>query len=58
MCTINIRSIQHFMYCKRRWGLLEINNDWEENVLVIKANLIHENVHSKEHDYSSKQKGF
>jgi CRISPR-associated exonuclease Cas4 len=44
------------MYCKRRWGLLEINNDWEENVLVIKANLIHENVHSKEHDYSSKTK--
>lgn len=56
MCTINIRSIQHFMYCQRRWGLLEINNDWAENVLVVKANLLHENVHSKEHDYSSKTK--
>lgn len=56
MCTINIRSIQHFMYCPRRWGLLEINNDWAENVQVIKANLMHENVHSKDHDYSSKTK--
>jgi len=56
MCTINIRSIQHFMYCQRRWGLLEINNDWAENVQVVKANLMHENVHSKEHDYSSKTK--
>lgn len=56
MCVVNIRSIQHFMYCPRRWGLLEINNDWAENVYVIKANLIHEKVHSGEHDYSSKSK--
>ena len=56
MCTINIRSIQHFMYCQRRWGLLEINNDWAENVQVVKANLMHERVHSGEHDYSSSSK--
>lgn len=56
MCTINIRSIQHFMYCQRRWGLLEINNDWNENVQVVIANLMHEKVHSKEHDFSNKSK--
>ena len=56
MCTINIRSIQHFMYCPRRWGLLEINDEWSENVYVIKANLLHKRVHSGEHDYSSANK--
>lgn len=56
MCTINIRSIQHFMYCPRRWGLLEINDDWAENIHVIKANLMHRRVHNGDHDYSSKTK--
>lgn len=32
---------------------MEINNDWAENVQVVKANLMHERVHSGEHDYSS-----
>ena len=56
MSTVNIRSIQHFMYCPRRWGLLEINDDWAENFHVIKANLMHERVHSGDHEYSSKNK--
>ncbi|MCI7766795.1 MAG: CRISPR-associated protein Cas4 [Oscillospiraceae bacterium] len=43
---INIRAIQHFLYCPRRFGLLEINGDWAENAAVVKGNLIHERVHS------------
>ncbi|MDD6485109.1 MAG: CRISPR-associated protein Cas4 [Clostridiales bacterium] len=53
---INIRSIQHYMYCPRRFGLLEINKDWAENVFVVKANLMHERVHSGSHDYRSAKK--
>ncbi len=52
--TINIRAIQHYMYCPRRFALLEVNNDWAENSFVVKANLIHENVHSGKHDFSNK----
>ncbi|NLZ46324.1 MAG: Dna2/Cas4 domain-containing protein [Clostridiales bacterium] len=51
--SINIRAIQHFMYCNRRFGLLEINNDWSENAFVVKANILHENVHSGSHKFSS-----
>ena len=32
---INIRTIQHYMYCPRRFGLLEIENAWAENVSVV-----------------------
>lgn len=54
--TINIRSIQHFQYCPRRFGLLEIENDWEENAFVVKANLLHEKVHDGSHSYNSSAK--
>lgn len=43
---MNIRAIQHFLYCPRRFGLLEINGDWAENAAVAKGNIIHERVHS------------
>lgn len=54
--TINIRTIQHFMYCPRRWGLLEINNDWAENAFVVKADIMHERVHDGSHSFSDKKK--
>lgn len=54
--SINIRSIQHYMYCPRRFGLLELNCDWAENVSVVKANIMHENVHDGSHNFSSKNK--
>ncbi len=53
---LNIRQIQHYMYCPRRFGLLEVNKDWAENVFVIKANIIHENVHSAKHKYHGSSK--
>lgn len=49
--TINIRDIQHYMYCPRRFALLEVNDDWAENAFVVKANLLHENVHSGERNF-------
>ena len=54
--TISIRSIQHYMYCPRRFALLEINDDWAENVFVVKGNLMHERVHSGERSFNSARK--
>ncbi len=53
---INIRTIQHYMYCPRRFGLLEINNDWSENAFVALANIMHERVHSGKHKVQSSKK--
>lgn len=44
---IAIRSIQHYLYCPHRWGLLEIDKAWEENIFVTKANLMHKRVHDQ-----------
>lgn len=54
--TVNIRDIQHFMYCPRRYSLLEINDDWADNYFVIKANLLHEHVHDGSHSFSDSNK--
>ena len=51
---ITIRSVQHYMYCPHRWGLLEIDRAWAENVFVTKANLLHERVHDPERHYTAR----
>lgn len=54
--AINIRSIQHYMYCPRRYSLLEVNNDWSENGYVAKADILHEHVHDGSHNYTDSRK--
>lgn len=48
--------MQHFLYCERRWGLLEINDDWSENHHVAKGMIIHDRVHSGKHKFSNSLK--
>lgn len=50
---ITIRSIQHYLYCPHRWGLMEIDRAWAENGFVTKANLLHERVHDPKAGYTS-----
>lgn len=54
--TVNIRDIQHYMYCPRRFALLNVNNDWQENAFVVLANIMHENVDSGKHKVISANK--
>lgn len=54
--TVNIRTIQHYMYCARRYALLELNRDWAENAFVVSADIMHERVHSGSHDFSTARK--
>lgn len=44
------------MYCPRRFALLSINRDWNENAFVVKADLLHEHVHDGSHSFSDKNK--
>lgn len=53
---LTIRSIQHYMYCPHRWGLMEIDKVWAENAFVIKANLMHERVHDPKRNYTARGK--
>lgn len=54
--TVNIREIQHFLYCPRRFALLSLNCDWSENAAVVSANLMHSHVHDGSHSFSDRRK--
>lgn len=53
---ISVRSVQHYLYCPHRWGLLEIDRAWAENAFVTKANLLHSRVHDPDKHYAAKGK--
>jgi len=52
---ISIRSIQHYMYCPHRWGLIEIDKSWAENYFVTRANIMHQRVHAPYGMHSNKK---
>ena len=56
LAEITIRSIQHYLYCPHRWGLLEIDKAWMENVFVTRANLMHDRVHDPSKSYTMRGK--
>lgn len=40
-----ISGIQHFVFCRRQWALIHIEQQWEENLRTADGRIIHENVH-------------
>jgi CRISPR-associated exonuclease Cas4 len=40
-----ISGIKHFKFCRRRWALIHIEQQWEENALTTSGHLMHEAVH-------------
>ena len=40
-----ISGIQHFLFCKRQWALIHIENQWSENSLTAEGRVMHNRVH-------------
>lgn len=47
-----LSGIQHFVFCKRQWALIHIEQQWQENLRTIEGDILHE----KTHDSSVKEK--
>lgn len=43
-----ISGIQHFMFCKHQWGLIHIEDVWQDNALTYEGKLLHERVDDPE----------
>ncbi|WP_317914425.1 CRISPR-associated protein Cas4 [Carnobacterium maltaromaticum] len=37
-----ISGIQHFLFCRRQWALIHIEQQWQENVLTLEGTYLHE----------------
>lgn len=42
---LSISGIQHFVFCRRQWALIHIEQQWEENLLTVSGNIMHKNAH-------------
>lgn len=41
-----LSGIKHFIFCRRRWALVHIEQSWAENVLTLDGHYMHERVHA------------
>ena len=39
-----LSGIQHFLFCRRQWALIHVENQWQENVLTVQGKLLHKRV--------------
>lgn len=40
-----LSGIHHFAFCKRRWALVHLENQWADNVKTVEGNILHEHCH-------------
>jgi CRISPR-associated exonuclease Cas4 len=50
-----LSGIQHFLFCRRQWALIHIEHQWQENVLTVEGNILHNRVDDP--FFSEKRKG-
>ncbi len=48
-----ISGLRHFAYCRRRWALVHIEQQWSENALTMDGHFMHERVHDS--DFTEKR---
>ena len=41
-----LSGIQHFVFCRRQWALIHIEQQWSENYRTVDGKLFHEKAHS------------
>ena len=41
-----LSGIQHFIFCRRQWALIHIEQQWADNVRTIDGELFHKNAHN------------
>lgn len=44
---LQISGIQHFVFCRRQWALIHIENQWHENLRTVEGELMHECAHNE-----------
>jgi CRISPR-associated exonuclease Cas4 len=51
---LQLSGIQHYMFCKRQWALIHVEQQWDENLRTVEGTLLHKKAHDK---YLSEKRG-
>lgn len=43
-----LSGLQHFVFCRRQWALIHIEQQWEENYRTADGQVLHKNVHDSD----------
>lgn len=45
---IMLSALQHFVFCRRQWGLIHIEQQWQDNERTVSGNLMHQRAHDEQ----------
>ena len=45
-----LSGIQHFVFCRRQWALIHIEQQWAENFRTTDGEIMHKNVHDSSYN--------
>ena len=49
---LSLSGLQHFVFCRRQWALIHIENQWKDNYRTVDGTLMHEKAHDRENEES------
>lgn len=45
---LQLSGLQHFVFCRRQWALIHIENQWRENLRTVEGALFHTRAHDEQ----------
>ncbi len=45
---IMLSALQHFVFCRRQWALIHIEQQWQDNERTVSGNLMHQRAHDEQ----------
>lgn len=42
-----LSGLQHFVFCRRQWALIHIEQQWQENVRTVEGQMMHQRAHDE-----------
>ena len=42
---LQLSGLQHFVFCRRQWALIHVENQWAENVRTVEGQYFHKRAH-------------
>ena len=47
---LQLAGIQHYLFCRRQWAIIHIEQQWAENEKTIDGMFFHQNAHDQNKD--------
>lgn len=45
---LQLSGLQHFVFCRRQWALIHLEQQWAENLRTVQGRILHEKAHDRD----------